>query len=117
MNYLVKGTPDGRLLDLAPDDRDALMAREREVATALIAAGTLVWMWRLPDTRTSLAIWDAESAEALDEHLRTLPVFPYTDVEITALAAHPAFPAPLRAAATDGPVGVDGTARAVSGRD
>ena len=30
--------------------------------------------------------------------LRTLPVYPYNDVEITALVAHPAFPTSLRAA-------------------
>lgn len=98
MDYLVKATPTGRLLELSSDDRDKLMAREREVATALIARGTITWMWRLPGTNTSITICNAESAEALDAHLKTLPVFPYNDVEVTALAAHPAFPAPLRAA-------------------
>ncbi|GAA4923093.1 muconolactone D-isomerase [Actinomycetospora succinea] len=98
MNYLVTGTPTGRLLDLPADDRDALMAREREVATALISGGVIVWMWRLPDTDTSVTVWDAESTEALTAHLESLPVFPYTDVEVTELAAHPAFPAPLHAA-------------------
>lgn len=98
MDYLVKATPTGRLLELSSDDRDKLMAREREVATALIARGTITWMWRLPGTHTSITIWNAESAEALDAHLKTLPIFPYNDVEVTALAAHPAFPAPLRAA-------------------
>jgi muconolactone D-isomerase len=97
MDYLVTATPTGRLLDLSADDRDTLMASEREVATALIAGGTITWMWRLPDTDVSITIWNAESAEALDAHLKTLPVFPYNDVEVTALAAHPAFPRPLRA--------------------
>jgi muconolactone D-isomerase len=97
VDYLVMATPTGGLLELSPEERDELMAREREVATALIGAGTITWMWRLPDSGTSVTIWNAESTEALDAHLATLPVFPYNDVEITALALHPAFPAPLRA--------------------
>ena len=97
MDYLVKATPTGGLLELSAEDRDELMAREREVATALIGSGTITWMWRLPNSGTSLAIWNAEDAEALDACLRRLPVFPYNVVEITALAFHPAFPAPLRA--------------------
>ncbi len=98
MDYLVRATPTGGLLELSADERDELMAREREIATALIGAGTITWMWRLPDSGTSVTIWNAESAEALDAHLATLPVFPYNDVEITALALHPAFPTPLRTA-------------------
>jgi muconolactone D-isomerase len=107
MDFLVKATPTGRLLDLSADDRDELMAGEREVATALIARGSITWMWRLPGTTTSLAVWNAESVEALDAHLRTLPVFPYNDVEVTALAAHPAFPTSLRAAPAAGSVSVE----------
>jgi muconolactone D-isomerase len=102
MNHLVRATPTERLHDLSADDRDELMVREREVATALIAGGVITWMWRLPDSDISISLWDTESAEALDAHLRTLPVFPYNDVEITALAGHPAFPAPLHAAPTSG---------------
>ncbi len=100
MDYLVKATPTGRLRELSADDRDQLMAHEREVATALIARGTITWMWRLPDTTTSITIWSAQNAEALDAHLRTLPIFPYNDIEVTALAPHPAFPTSLRAAPT-----------------
>jgi muconolactone D-isomerase len=96
MDYFVKATPTGGLADLSDDDRDELMAGEREVAGALIAEGAITWMWRLPGTSTTLAIWNAEGAEALDAHLKTLPIFPYNDIEVTELAAHPAFPASLR---------------------
>ncbi|MEJ2889447.1 muconolactone Delta-isomerase [Actinomycetospora aeridis] len=97
MDFLVRATPTAGLLELPAEERDQLMAREREVATALIDAGTIAWMWRLPDTGTSVTIWNAASAEALETHLATLPVFPYNVLEITALATHPAFPTPLRA--------------------
>jgi muconolactone delta-isomerase len=96
MDYFVKATPTGGLTDLSADDRDELMAGEREVAGALIAEGAITWMWRLPGTTTTLAIWNAVSAEALDAHLKTLPIFPYNDIEVTELAAHPAFPTSLR---------------------
>ncbi|MCD2187362.1 muconolactone Delta-isomerase family protein [Actinomycetospora soli] len=99
MDHLVTATPTGGLLELAAEERDALMTRERQVATALVDAGVIVWMWRLPESGTSVTIWNAESREDLDAHLRTLPVLPYNDLEITALALHPAFPTPLRAAA------------------
>lgn len=99
MDYLVRATPTGGLLELSAEERDELMAREREVATTLIDSGTITWMWRLPGSGTSVGIWNAESAEELDAHLRTLPIFPYNVIEITALAVHPAFPTPLRAGA------------------
>jgi muconolactone D-isomerase len=109
MDYLVKATPTGGLLDLSDNDRDELMTREREVATALIGAGAIVWMWRLPGTTTSVSIWSAGSAEALDAHLETLPVFPYNDVEITELAEHPAFPNSLGAAPSPSLITTTGT--------
>ncbi len=96
MNYLVKATPTEQLLALSADEHDELMARERVVAADLIAAGALVWMWRIPGTATSLTIWDTDSDDALEAHLRTLPLFPHHDIETTTLAAHPAFPAVLR---------------------
>lgn len=96
MDYFVKATPTGGLADLSDDDRDELMAGERQIAGALIAEGAITWMWRLPGTSTTVSIWNAESAEALDAQLKTLPIFPYNDVEVTELAAHPAFPTPLR---------------------
>ena len=96
MDYLVRATPTGGLLELSAEDRDELMGRERAIATALIDAGTITWMWRLPDSGTSVTIWNAESTEALEAHLGTLPVLPYNDIEITPLAVHPAFPTPLR---------------------
>ena len=96
MDYLVRATPTGGLLELSAEERDELMGRERAIATALIDAGTITWMWRLPDSGTSVTIWNAESTEALEAHLGTLPVLPYNDIEITALAVHPAFPTPLR---------------------
>ncbi|MEJ2861943.1 muconolactone Delta-isomerase family protein [Actinomycetospora flava] len=95
MNYLVKATPTERMRTLGADERETLLAGEREAATALITAGSLAWMWYLPDSRTSVSIWNADDRDALDADLRTLPFLPYHDLEISVLAAHPAFPTPL----------------------
>lgn len=95
MEYLVKATPTGGLAEMPANERDELMVRERTIATAFIDSGTITWMWRLPEGGITLAVWNAESPEALDAHLRTLPVFPHHVIEVTALASHPAFPAPL----------------------
>jgi muconolactone D-isomerase len=57
MNYVVKAPPTQRILALTADEHDELMAGEREVATALITAGTIVWIRRLSSTTTSLTIW------------------------------------------------------------
>lgn len=106
MNYLVRATPTQRLTELSATERDALMPGERAAATALIAAGDLVWMWRYPGGTTSVSIWKADDAEVLDKRLLTLPLHPYHDFEITALASHPAFPAPLRAGVAEGALDV-----------
>lgn len=97
MNYLVRATPHQRLHDLTADERGEVMARERAVAAALIDSGAIVWMWRLPGSVASVSIWSAESEEALGAHLATLPLSAHHDVEIIALAGHPAFPAALHA--------------------
>jgi muconolactone delta-isomerase len=98
VEYLVKATPTGRLLALSPEERDALMTREREVAETLITSGAITWMWRLPSDGTTVAVWNVEDDETLDALLGTLPVLPYNVIEKTALVGHPAFPPPLRLA-------------------
>ena len=42
-------------------------------------------LWRLPGTRTNIGIWSAADANALEEALASLPIRPYTEIEVTAL--------------------------------
>lgn len=102
MNYLVTATPTRCLAELSAAERDGLMPGERAAAGTLIDAGDLVWMWRYPGATTSVSIWNADDAEVLHKHLQTMPMYPYHDFEITALAPHPAFPAALRTGVTEG---------------
>ncbi len=43
-------------------------------------------LWRLPGTRANIGIWSAADANALEEALASLPIRPYTEIDVTALA-------------------------------
>jgi len=78
--------------DLPIDERDALVEAEGARAGELIAAGSLVNLWRVPGRRANVGIWEAPDATALHEALTSLPLWPWMDVEVTALADHPNAP-------------------------
>ena len=51
----------------------------------LLSQGVIRQLWRLPGTRTNIGIWSAADANALEEALASLPIRPYTEIEVTAL--------------------------------
>jgi muconolactone D-isomerase len=75
--------------DLDPDTRAALIAAEKVRALELQKAGTWVHLWRVVGQYSNISIFDVQSGDELHEILWTLPLFPYLDVEITALTQHP----------------------------
>jgi muconolactone D-isomerase len=75
--------------DLDEQDREQLVAAEAKRGRELIADGTMVRIWRLPGRRANVGIWSAPDADALHAAITSLPMFPYLDVEVTALAIHP----------------------------
>lgn len=79
-------------VDLPPempaDERTALLERERERGFELKREGTIQDIWRLPGRLANVGVWRAESATALHEAIASLPVWPWTRVEVTALADH-----------------------------
>jgi muconolactone D-isomerase len=75
--------------DLPTADRTELMARERERGRELRAVGTLARIWRLPGRLANVSVWTAQDADALHEALTSLPLWPYAEVTVTALARHP----------------------------
>jgi muconolactone D-isomerase len=72
-----------------PDELARLTAAERVRGAELGAAGTIKRMWRVPGRRANWGIWEAEDATALHAAISSLPFFPYLDVEVIPLAAHP----------------------------
>jgi muconolactone D-isomerase len=88
MEFLVR--IDTRLPpDLPEPRRSELLRREAERGRALRAAGVLVRIWRVPGRLANVGIWRAATGEELHEALTSLPVWPYAEITVTPLAAHP----------------------------
>ncbi len=82
--------------------RSALIAAELARGAELAEAGLLRAVWRVPGRFANRAIWSAADATVLHDALISLPLWPYMDVTVTALARHgladvcPGVPATLR---------------------
>lgn len=85
----VRWPPDGD-----PEQLAQLTAAERLRGAELATAGTIRRMWRIPGRRANWGIWVAADATELHAALTSLPFFPWLDVEVHALAAHPNDPGP-----------------------
>ena len=69
--------------------KDALVKAEAARAKELAAAGILRKLWRIPGTICNVGLWEAPDATALHQALSSLPFFPWLDIEVRPLAAHP----------------------------
>ncbi|MCB5905918.1 muconolactone Delta-isomerase [Streptomyces pinistramenti] len=88
MEFLVQ-VDGSRVYTLPADERDDLIRRERERGRQLLDEGVIQQFWRIPGRRGNVGIWSAVDADALEEALTSLPIWPYADIEVTALATHP----------------------------
>jgi muconolactone D-isomerase len=75
--------------DLPAAERDALIAAERERGRALVAGGVIRHIWRIPGALRNVSVWSAADATELHALLGSLPSYPYAEIAVTALAAHP----------------------------
>jgi len=75
-----------------PDELARLMAAERIRGDELVAEGAIRRMWRVPGRRANWGLWEAPDATALHAAIGSLPFYPYLDVDVIALAAHPTDP-------------------------
>jgi muconolactone D-isomerase len=75
------------------EERQRLYAAEAVQAAALASEGRLVRLWRLPGRAANWGLWRARDATELHEALTSLPLWPFMDIEVTALARHPNDPA------------------------
>ncbi|MCW2286965.1 muconolactone Delta-isomerase [Leucobacter luti] len=78
--------------DLPEDTIARLSTEERQMAAELARAGTLVRMWRVPGRRENWGLWRAQDATQMHRILSELPVWPYMNVTVHALAQHPVDP-------------------------
>lgn len=66
-----------------------LTEAERVRGRELLNEGRLVSIWRIPGRSANAGIWSAEDGTQLHEAISSLPLFPWFDVRVTALATHP----------------------------
>lgn len=74
---------------MTTDERERLRSLERIRAMELREQGILVRLWRVPGRRAVVGLWEAADATALHDALASLPMFPWMDVTVEALATHP----------------------------
>jgi muconolactone D-isomerase len=74
--------------DVPEERRGELVARERARGQELIAAGTIVRIWRVPGRWANVGIWRAGDATELHDAISSLPMFPWMTVDVAPLAAH-----------------------------
>lgn len=68
---------------------DRLRAEEKARAQELQHAGKWRHLWRVAGRYANVSVFDVASHDELHAILSTLPLFPFMDVSVTALAQHP----------------------------
>lgn len=74
--------------DMDPDARADLLGNEARRGRELIEAGLIKRIWRIPGRYANVGIWEANDPTALHDAIASLPLFPYMDAHVTALATH-----------------------------
>ena len=76
--------PDGD-----PEEKARRIAAEGIRARELAAQGVIKRVWRIPGQWANYGIWEAPDATTIHNAVTSLPMWPYLEVEVTPLAAHP----------------------------
>ena len=75
--------------ELDPAARTEIVAREKEYSQKLQREGKWPQLWRIAGEYANFSILDVADHDELHALLSGLPLFPYMDIEVTPLAAHP----------------------------
>ena len=75
--------------NLDPELRTELVAREKCYSQELQRSGKWPHIWRIVGEYANFSVFDVESNDELHRVLSGLPLFPYMDIRVTPLAAHP----------------------------
>jgi len=75
--------------DISKEAVEAIKIEEKSYAQDLQKQGKWLYLWRVVGRYENLSIFDVESNDALHDLLSNLPLFPYMDIRVTALARHP----------------------------
>jgi muconolactone D-isomerase len=80
--------PDGD-----PQEKARRIAAEGVRARELAAQGVIKRVWRIPGQWANWGLWEAPDATAIHEAVTSLPMWPYLEVTVHPLGAHPNDPA------------------------
>ena len=72
-----------------PEVVNEIKAREKAYSQQLQRDGKWRHLWRVVGEYSNVSIFDAESNDELHTMLNALPLFPYMDIKVKALANHP----------------------------
>ena len=87
MEFLVRS--ENRLPAETPPERwEELRTAERARAMELRSAGILKRLWRVPGRNATVGLYEAADAAELHDALMSLPMAPWLDVTVEALAQH-----------------------------
>ncbi len=68
---------------------DEIKVAERERAQALQTQGKWRHLWRIAGQYANISIFDVADAQELHDLVSSLPLFPFMDIQVTALCRHP----------------------------
>lgn len=75
--------------DIPPAEADRLKAVEKTRAIELQQQGKWVHLWRVAGRYSNISVFDVADHDELHNILSTLPLFPFMQISVTALAKHP----------------------------
>jgi muconolactone D-isomerase len=73
----------------APEKLKELSEREHERARELQLQGRWIHLWRITGKYSNISVFEVADPAELHDILNSLPLYPYMDVDITALCKHP----------------------------
>jgi muconolactone D-isomerase len=75
--------------DMPEAQRADLLAAEHARGSELRQRGTIQRIWRIPGGLRNVGIWEAGDATELHDAISGLPLYPWIQAKVTALARHP----------------------------
>jgi muconolactone D-isomerase len=82
--------------DADPEQVKKLGEQEHERAKVLQEQGKWLHLWRVAGKFANVSIFDVESPAEFHEILNSLPLYPFMEVDVTALCRHPGAITPYR---------------------
>jgi muconolactone D-isomerase len=75
--------------DIDPAQWERLTQAESDYGIQARRNGSLLHIWRIAGKYAAVSIWEAADHDDVHTILSGLPLFPYSDLRVTALATHP----------------------------